>query len=71
MVFTDEHKKSLSVNKKRFYQSERGLELKDEQSEMYSGNKNPACRPSVRKKISDAAIKRIKNNSNNFITTYA
>lgn len=66
VAFTDEHKKSLSVNKKRFYQSERGLELKDEQSEMYSGDKNPARRPSVRKKISESAIKRIKNNSNNF-----
>ena len=66
VFFTDKHKESLSKNKKIFYRSDRGMELRDEQSEMYRGDKNPACDLGVRKKISDSAIKRVKKDCDVF-----
>jgi hypothetical protein len=59
---TKEHRDNLSKNKIIFYnETERGLELKKEQSEKISGKNNPACRDEVRAKISRSAINRIDN----------
>lgn len=57
-TFTDSHKEKLSSNKKKFYKSERGLDLRKKQSDKISGINNPACREEVRKKISDKHIGR-------------
>lgn len=57
--FTQKHIKSLSQNKKIFYQSDRGYQLKLKQRQMYSGQNNPAKRRQARSKISAAAAKRI------------
>ena len=57
--FTEEHKKMLSVNKKKFYDSDRGLKERERLSKKFSGENNPACNPEVRKKISDAATKKM------------
>jgi hypothetical protein len=66
--FTDEHKKMLSINKKQFYDSDRGLKERERLSKKYSGKNNPACLPEVRKKISDAALKKmIDSPNNNFV----
>lgn len=56
--FSDEHLKNLSKNKKMFYSSERGIEQRKKQSELYSGEKNPAKRMDVRSKISLSAANR-------------
>jgi hypothetical protein len=59
---TEEHKYNLSKNKLIFYnETERGKELKKEQSDKISGRNNPACRDDVRSKISRSAINRIEN----------
>lgn len=60
--FSEKHKKSLSKNKKIFYnETNKGKELKKEQSIKWIKN-NPSKDPNVAKKISDAAIKKIINN---------
>lgn len=51
---TPSHRQKLSDNKKIYYQSEEGLRRKEVQREFISGKKNPACRPEVREKISEA-----------------
>jgi len=56
--FSDKHLKNLSINKTKFYASEKGLQERKRLSIKYSGINNPATRPEVRKKISDAAVKR-------------
>lgn len=67
---TNEYRKNLSENKKRFYnETKRGKELKKIQSDNMSGNKNMACRNEIRSKISLSAIKRIKENPF-FINSY-
>jgi predicted transcriptional regulator len=57
-LFSDSHKKCLSVNKKAFYDGNAGLIQKQKQSVLYSGDSNPAKDISVRRKISEAAIRR-------------
>lgn len=65
LIFSETHKNNLSKNKKAFYnESERGLELKRELSKKVSGDNNPGCDPIVKKKISNAAVRRIKENNN-------
>lgn len=65
--FSEEHKNNLSINKKKFYASEKGLQERKKQSIKFQGDNNPAKSPEVRKKISDAAIKKTLNNDNNFM----
>lgn len=64
--FSEDTKKILSENKLVYYKSPKGVEYKKIQSKKFLGNKNVACRPEVRKKISDNAIKRLKDGSNKF-----
>lgn len=66
IFITDNHRKHLSENKIIFYDSERGLKLRYEQSKLYSGNNNPTCKKKVREKISNSACLNTKNNVNNF-----
>ena len=57
---SDEHKKSLSKNKKRFYnETERGIELRQEQSILMGGKGNIIHLPGVRGKVSESAANRI------------
>lgn len=58
-IFTEEHCKKLSDNKLKYYNSAEGFKRKQKQSAAIKGNKNMACRPEVRAKISNAAVKRI------------
>lgn len=64
--FTEEHKKTLSINKKNFYNSDKGLKERERLSKKFSGKNNPACASEVRKKISDAATKKMINNPDNY-----
>ena len=64
--FTSEHYKNLSINKKEFYASEKGMIEKERLRKKYAGKNNPATRPEVRAKISAAASKRIENDENIF-----
>lgn len=64
--FTEEHYKNLSINKKDFYASERGMIERERLRKKYSGKNNPAVKPEVRAKISVAASKRIENDENIF-----
>lgn len=59
--FSEDHINTLSVNKKFFYSTERGLQLREEQSVLYSGDGNPAKNTEVRAKISLSAAKRCQN----------
>lgn len=70
--FSEDHKKNLSINKKKFYdETERGKELKEKASILYSGDGNPAKRKDVREKISKSAIERFVNNDNESFEKYS
>lgn len=57
---TEDHKENLSKNKKIFYNNtERGIELRQEQSVLMSGKGNIIHLPGVRDKASRSAAKRI------------
>ena len=58
LKFTDEHKKTLSINKKAFYDSDRGQIQKQIQSKGMAGDKNIACKDEVRLKISQSCMGR-------------
>ena len=55
---SEETKRKLSETKKAYYDSPQGAEYKKIQSAKISGDKNPACRPDVRDKISRACMGR-------------
>jgi len=59
---SEEYRHNLSVNKKAFYDSDKGIILKKIQSDAMLGDKNMACRPEIKAKISVSAIKRINSN---------
>lgn len=62
-IFSQSHRKNLSKNKKHYYnETEEGLKRKIKQSKLISGNKNVACNPDVKFKISKSAIKRMNEN---------
>lgn len=62
-IFSQEHRETLSKNKKHYYnETDEGLKRKIKQSELFSGDKNVACNPDVKLKISKTAIKRMKEN---------
>ena len=64
-VFSENHLKALSENKKRFYsETIRGQELLSEQSSKWKEN-NPGAKAENRKKTSDRAIKNAKLNGVN------
>ncbi len=59
---SDDHKENLSKNKKKFYNdTERGIELRQEQSLLMSGKGNVVHLPGVRNKISKGAANRVIN----------
>lgn len=55
-VQTPNHRKQTSEKKYAYYRRPEGLEYKKLQSEMFKGDKNPACRPEVRDKISRSRL---------------
>lgn len=57
-VFSEEHKKQLSINKKKFYDSDKGYIRKLQQSKDQAGEKNFVFRPGAMEKISSAAAER-------------
>lgn len=65
---SDSYKENLSIQKKSFYNTERGLEYRRLQSEWYSGDKNPARSKEVRAKISKAQAKNFVKGSDNVFT---
>lgn len=73
LKFTNSHKNKLSNNKKKFYGSSRGKELKNIQSEKVKGNKNPACREEVKLKISlkrqGQPLPRVTREKNSLVTS--
>lgn len=68
MIMSEKHKQSLSEQKLKFYKSERGIKWREWNSERYSGENNPACKPETKKKISDSAIKRTQESNNPFFS---
>lgn len=54
---SDKTKKLLSINKKNFYDSERGSKLKEIQSQNMLGDKNFSKKSSIRSKISKSRLK--------------
>lgn len=65
--FSQEHLKNLSINKSKYYSSNKGLVERKRLSVKFSGDGNPSKRFEVRKKISDSAIKRIQTGNNPFM----
>jgi hypothetical protein len=62
-LMPETQKKLLSENKKKFYaNTERGRELRNKQSKIWSEN-NPASKPENRTKLSKYAIARLKDNN--------
>jgi len=58
------HRQNLSINKKEFYQTEKGKKLRRQQSIQTSGQGNMIYLPGVRDKISAAAANRLITNNN-------
>lgn len=65
-IFSQTHNCSLSANKKRFYKTEQGKKWKEQASEKYLGENNPAKRADVRSKISVAAALRFQKEKNRY-----
>lgn len=65
--FSKSHNESLSTNKIKYYNSDRGLLERKRLSDRYSGDKNPSRRRDVREKISRSAIKRMQDPNNKFM----
>jgi hypothetical protein len=59
---TDEYRKNLSVNKQKFYDSERGEALKNIQSIKFKGDGNISKSAEVRYKLSKQAVNRMEAN---------
>ena len=58
---SDEYRRNLSINKKQFYNSKKGMDLREEQSKRLKIN-NPSKNPKIAKTISEKAIKNINKN---------
>lgn len=65
---SNSYKENLSIQKKSFYKTERGLEYKRIQSERNLGDKNPAKTKEVRAKISKAQAKNFVKGSDDVFT---